>query len=92
MNTLIFNKIKKAYFIGIGGIGMSALAQLFKHNGIVVTGSDRESSPVTNLLEQKGIVVTFGQRIDDVQKDVDVIIYSDAIEDAEPDFMNSVRA
>ncbi|HFC10630.1 MAG TPA: hypothetical protein ENJ75_00315 [Candidatus Kaiserbacteria bacterium] len=92
MDKLIFNKIKKAYFIGIGGIGMSALAQLFKHNGIVVAGSDRESSPVTNLLEQKGIVVTFGQRIDNVQKDADVIVYSDAIEDAEPDFMNSVRA
>ena len=43
-------EITRAYFIGIGGIGMSALAQLMKDHGVRVMGSDREESPVTELL------------------------------------------
>src|SRR3989344_1454957 len=50
-------KAKKVHFIGIGGIGMSALAQLFLDHGAHVTGSDRDASPVTELLEKKGIKV-----------------------------------
>lgn len=48
---------KKAYFIGIGGIGMSALAQLYKDHGTEVSGSDKEESPTTALLYEKGIEV-----------------------------------
>lgn len=67
------------HFVGIGGIGMSALAQLFHTRGIAVTGSDREESPTTVLLGQKGIVVSIGHEATAVPFETDWLIYSDAI-------------
>lgn len=78
-------KFKKAYFVGIGGIGMSALAQLLADHGVHVRGSDREASPVTELLESKGIKVDIGQRIENVPKDADVVVYSDAVPPENPE-------
>lgn len=78
-------KFKKAYFVGIGGIGMSALAQLLADHGVHVGGSDREASPVTELLESKGIHVDIGQRAENVPKDADVIVYSDAVPQDNPE-------
>ena len=69
----------KIYMIGIGGIGMSALAQLYLSHGEEVSGSDREAGPTTELLEKKGIPVIIGQRAENVPKGVDRVIYSDAI-------------
>jgi len=46
---------KKIYIVGIGGIGLSALAQLYKHAGAQVQGSDRAEQPTTKLLREKGI-------------------------------------
>ncbi len=71
--------MKKLHFIGIGGIGMSALAQYFKDQGAIMTGSDRESSPVTELLEQKGMKVVIGQRFENVPTDAEMVVYSDAV-------------
>ncbi len=70
---------KKIHFIGIGGIGMSALAQMFSHEGMNVTGSDRATSPVTELLESKDIAVRIGQRGENVPVDAEVVVYSDAV-------------
>jgi len=71
--------MKKIHFIGIGGIGMSALAQMMQHVGAEVTGSDRDASPVTTLLEQKGIHVMIGQKAENVPESADVAVYSDAV-------------
>ena len=68
----------KVYFIGIGGIGMSALAQMLAQEGYDVSGSDREASPTTELLEAKGIPVHIGQNADQVPKDAARIIYTEA--------------
>lgn len=76
---------KKAHFIGIGGIGMSALAQMFLDQGVEITGSDRDASPVTKLLESKGIKVVIGQKADNVPQDVDTIIYSDSVPEDNPE-------
>ena len=76
---------KKAYFIGIGGIGMSALAQYFVDHGTVVTGSDREASPVTELLEKKGIQVVIGQRAENVPADAEKVVYSDSVPEDNPE-------
>jgi UDP-N-acetylmuramate--alanine ligase len=70
---------KKLYFIGIGGIGMSALAQYFADHGAEVWGSDREASPVTELLESKRIKVIIGQKAENVPTDVDAVIYSESV-------------
>lgn len=79
MNTVNLGEIMSAHFIGIGGIGMSALAQLFLSRGVSVTGSDREASVVTQLLEKKGAKVTIGQKAENLPASVDAVIYSDAV-------------
>ncbi len=72
-------EMKKVHFVGIGGIGMSALAQLLQHDGNVVTGSDRDAAPTTVLLEMKGIRVVIGQKAENVPEDADMVVYSDAV-------------
>ena len=67
------------YFVGIGGIGMSALAQLFKHQGKRVSGSDREESPTTKLLAEKSIEVWIGHDQCHIPADTELLIYSDAV-------------
>lgn len=71
--------IKKVHFVGIGGIGMSALAQYLVDLGIEVTGSDRDASPVTDLLESRGIPVMLTQVAENVPEDADLIVYSEAV-------------
>jgi len=58
-------KIKNVYFLGIGGIGMSALARYFKFSGRNVAGYDRTPSPLTEALEEEGIDVHYE---DDIRK------------------------
>ena len=76
---------KTIYFVGIGGIGMSALAQMLSDQGVQVTGSDREASPVTELLESKGIKVNIGQKAEQVSADIEMVIYSDAVPEENPE-------
>ncbi|MBI5405888.1 UDP-N-acetylmuramate--L-alanine ligase [Candidatus Kaiserbacteria bacterium] len=77
--------MKKVHFVGIGGIGMSALAQYFKDQGVWVTGSDRDASPVTELLEKKGIHVVIGQKDENVPTDAEMVVYSDAVPEDNPE-------
>jgi UDP-N-acetylmuramate--alanine ligase len=79
----------KAYFVGIGGIGMSALAQLLADQGVAVSGSDREESPVTDLLAKRGIPVLIGQKAENVPTDAKVVIYSEAVWDDNPERMRA---
>jgi len=72
------------YFIGIGGIGMSALARYFQANNFYVSGYDKTPSPVTNALEALGIVIHFDDNIDAISKQVfnkekTLIVYTPAI-------------
>lgn len=57
---------KHVYFVGIGGIGMSALARWFNVNGFVVAGYDRTPTTLTDTLEQEGITVCFDDAVDQV--------------------------
>ncbi len=70
---------KRIYIVGIGGIGLSALAQLLYAQGAKVSGSDRGDSPTTELLRLKGIEVFIGHDAKHLPKDADLLIYSDAI-------------
>jgi UDP-N-acetylmuramate--alanine ligase len=65
--------------VGIGGIGMSGLAQLLVDKGNAVTGSDREASPVTDMLEAKGVSLRIGATAASVPADTDVLVYSAAV-------------
>ena len=61
------NKIDTYYFLGIGGIGMSALARYFASEGCRVLGYDRTCTPLTTELEAEGIVVQYDDRLDWVE-------------------------
>ncbi|TSC87166.1 MAG: Uncharacterized protein G01um10148_271 [Parcubacteria group bacterium Gr01-1014_8] len=67
------------YMVGMGGIGMSALAQLLVHQGKNVSGSDREESPTTAMLGDRGIQVTVGHDQCNIPADTGLLIYSDAV-------------
>lgn len=69
----------RIHMVGIGGIGMSALAQLYQVRGAVVRGSDRAESPVTDLLTRKSIEVLIGHDANNVQRDTTLLVYSDAV-------------
>ena len=73
------SEIQKIYFIGIGGIGMSALARYFLDKGIEVSGYDKTSTPLTRELEAMGMPIHYSEQVDIIPKDVDVIVYTPAI-------------
>ena len=60
------DNIKRFYFIGIGGIGMSALARYFKAKGFDVAGYDKTPSPLTDELQKEGIAVHFDDLSDQI--------------------------
>lgn len=82
---------RKVFMSGIGGIGMSALAQLLAARGEVVIGSDREESPTTELLESKGIQVIIGQRAENVPEDASVFVYTVAVHTDNPERMRALE-
>ena len=71
------------YFIGIGGIGMSAIARYFKNRGFAVSGYDRTPSALTHQLEEEGIAVHYEDDINAIPRDVEqtFVIYTPAIPD-----------
>ncbi len=64
------NQIQTYYFVGIGGIGMSALARYFKMQGKAVFGYDKTATDLTNELISEGIPVTFTDEISEIQEEV----------------------
>jgi UDP-N-acetylmuramate--alanine ligase len=72
-------QIRKIYFLGIGGIGMSALARYFQSKGIVIHGYDKTPSALTGELENEGMVIHFTDDPSVIPADVDLIIYTPAV-------------
>ena len=77
MNPL--TNIKRIYFIGIGGIGMSALARYFNTQGVAVAGYDKTPTVLTADLEKEGIAIHFEDDIHKIDKEATVIVYTPAI-------------
>ena len=77
--------MKQVHFIGIGGIGVSALAQYYLSQGWKVSGSDAARSEITDELKKKGVRVFIGQRAQNI-KGVNLVIYSAAIKPENPEF------
>ncbi len=73
------NNIKKVYFIGIGGIGMSALARYFRFHGKEVSGYDRTATPLTRQLESEGISVHYDDDPAVIPKDAGLVVYTPAV-------------
>ena len=80
MNPL--TNIKRIYFIGIGGIGMSALARYFNTQGVYVSGYDKTPTGLTDDLIKEGIKIHFEDDIQQLDKDATVIVYTPAIPSA----------
>lgn len=74
-----YNDLKRIYFIGIGGIGMSALARYFHSKQIVVSGYDRTETALTKQLQQEGIAIHFTDEIALADLNADLVIYTPAI-------------
>ena len=66
---MTFKGIHKVFFLGIGGIGMSALARWFRHEGYPVAGYDKTPSPLTEELEREGMQITFEDKVDSIPLD-----------------------
>lgn len=77
------------YFIGIAGISMSGLAQILKHNGWKVAGSDRDESDMVHELRSCGIPVSIGHSPDDLTPDIDLVVYTAAISEDNPQLLRA---
>ena len=85
-NTVLMNapfrgieKLNEVYFIGIGGIGMSAIARFFHAGGVKVSGYDKTPTVLTKELEASGIAVHYTANVELLPKKVDLVIYTPAI-------------
>jgi UDP-N-acetylmuramate--alanine ligase len=81
---MIQNVIKKIHFVGIGGIGMSGIAEIMLSRGFKISGSDMSESATTERLQSIGIPVTIGHSANNLG-DVDVLVYSSAVNIANPE-------
>ena len=70
---------KRAYFIGIGGIGMSALARYLLNRGIEIYGYDKTETVLTKTLEDEGMNIHYEDRIDLIPQKIDIVVYTPAI-------------
>ena len=76
--------IKAVYFIGAGGIGMSAIARYFLKKGLVVAGYDKTPSDLTRHLEKEGVLMHYEENVDEIpyackQPKTSLVIYTPAI-------------
>jgi UDP-N-acetylmuramate--alanine ligase len=83
--TTVFGSIKKIHMIGIGGIGMSGIADVLIRLGFKVSGSDSTESSITKHLSALGATINIGHHRDHV-KTPDVVVYSSAIKDDNPEY------
>ena len=79
------NEIHSVYFIGIGGIGMSAIARYFLHRNIEVSGYDSTETELTRNLSAEGVKIHFQPNVDDIPKKVDLVVYTPAIPGDHPE-------
>jgi UDP-N-acetylmuramate--alanine ligase len=77
--TLSLSSVRRIHMIGIGGIGMSALARLFVHEKKQVSGSDRSQTLVTEGLTALGVGISYTQGPENITSDIDLVVYTSAM-------------
>ena len=85
MYQIDFEKPIHIHFIGIGGISMSGLAEILADRGFTVSGSDAKESSLTRQLHQSGITVLYGQSAKNITPDIDLVVYTAAIHNDNPE-------
>ncbi len=96
MNQKFLDSIHVAHFIGIGGIGVSAVARLFLERGVAVSGSDRDSSLITEKLAEKRATIFVGHDAKHMPEKCDIVVYSPAVPENNPELVyareNGIKA
>lgn len=75
----------KVHFVGIGGIGISALAQYYLEKGYKISGSDLSKSEITDLLKSKGAKIFIGNSPKNISNGLDLVVYSPAVKSDNPE-------
>ena len=73
------DKIRKIFFLGLGGIGMSAMARYFQSKGIAIHGYDKTPSALTDELMQEGMIIHFNDDPSQIPGDIDLVIFTPAV-------------
>lgn len=89
--SLDLSKIKHVHFVGIGGIGISAIARMMLSQGKIVTGQDMQDGQIVNDLKKLGATITIGQSYKNIPNDVDLIVYTTAITTYDPEFFAKIK-
>ena len=84
----MFRKVKKVHFVGIGGIGMSGIAELLMNLGFEVSGSDLKSSKIIQNLKEKGATIREGDDSTNLN-DSDVLVYSSSVKEDNPEIIEA---
>jgi UDP-N-acetylmuramate--alanine ligase len=87
---IVLGRTRRIHFVGIGGIGMSGIAELLANLGYVVSGSDTKRSETTARLAGMGVTVYEGHAADYVGE-ADVLVYSSAVKPSNPELVEAVR-
>lgn len=91
MYEIDFNTPIHVHFIGIGGISMSGLAQVLLSKGFTVSGSDNLKSALTEELSKAGAEIYIGQRASNISETIDLVVYTAAIHEDNPEFARCVE-
>ncbi len=86
MYTIDFNHPIHVHFIGIGGISMSGLAEVLLNRGFTVSGSDMKESDVTAHLASLGAEIAIGQKAENINDHIDLVVFTAAIHESNPEF------
>ncbi|NVO00649.1 MAG: UDP-N-acetylmuramate--L-alanine ligase [Geobacteraceae bacterium] len=86
----MYGKIEKIHFVGIGGIGMSGIAEVLLNLGYKVSGSDLRGSEITERLASLGAEIGIGHKAENLQS-VDVVVISSAVHDDNPEVVEAKR-
>ena len=84
-------RVKNIHFVGVGGSGMSGIAEVLVNSNYRVSGSDIAESPVTDRLRSAGVKVVIGHHVDNI-KDSDVVVVSSAIDETNPEVSGALAS
>ena len=87
MYHIDFNNPSSIYFVGIGGISMSGLAEILADAGFTVSGSDKAKSALTTHLEEKGMKIFYPQVYENITSDIDCVVFTSAIHKDNPEYV-----
>ena len=91
MKNVDLDKIKKVHFVGIGGIGVSAIARMMLLEKKIVSGSDVSDSAIVDELKKLGAEIFIGHNTDNVADDVDLLVYTPAVTTDNPELKKATE-